>query len=100
MFLLMVVIIEDVSVLSDGELLNYSVELSQYERKIGLHIIACLREAERRMLHCQLGMNSLWEYATQFLGLSSGNAQLKIDAMVRPDRALNLVGASPTSKGG
>ncbi len=77
----MITFIEDVSVLSDKELLSYSVKLAQHEKEIGLQIIICLREAERRMLYCQLGMNSLWEFATQHLGLSSGNAQMKIDAM-------------------
>src|SRR4051794_14224722 len=77
----MITLIEDVSVLSDGELLSYSVKLAQHEKGIGLQIIFCLREAERRMLHSQLGMGSLWLYATQHLGLSSGNAQMKIDAM-------------------
>lgn len=77
----MVNFIEDVSVLSDQELLSYSTQLANHENETGLKIIACLREAEKRMLYAQLGLGSLWEYATQFLKLSNGNAQMKIDAM-------------------
>ena len=74
-------LIEDVSALSDGELLTYSVKLVRHEDDIGLRIIECLREAEKRMLFCQVGAGSLWDYATKYLGLSNGNAQMKIDAM-------------------
>src|SRR4051812_42967770 len=77
----MITFVDDVLALSDCELLDYSVRLSRHEKEVGLQIIACLREAERRMIFSQLGLSSLWEFATQYLGLCSGNAQLKIDVM-------------------
>jgi hypothetical protein len=77
----MIAFIEDVTVLSDNELLNYSKKLAHDENSIGLRIVECLREAEKRMLFAQMGMSSLWEFATQYLGLSQGNAHLKIAAM-------------------
>ena len=77
----MIHLIEDVSVLSNKELLSYSVKLANHENDIGLRMIACLREAEKRMLYFDVNLRSLWEYATQYLRLSKGNAQVKIDAM-------------------
>jgi 5-methylcytosine-specific restriction endonuclease McrA len=77
----MIHLIEDVSNLSNNELLSYSVKLSRHEDDIGLRLIACLREAEKRMLYIEVNLGSLWEYATQYLCLSKGNAQMKIDAM-------------------
>jgi hypothetical protein len=77
----MIHLIEDVSTLSNNELLSYSVKLSRHEYDIGLRIIACLKEAEKRMLYIEVNLGSLWEYATQYLCLSKGNAQMKIDAM-------------------
>ena len=72
---------ESVSLLSNQELIDYSVKLAKHENEVSLKIIDCLREAEKRMLYSELGLNSLWDFATRFLGLSSGNAQMKIDAM-------------------
>jgi len=77
----MMTFIEDVSSLSDPQLLEYSIKLAHHENEIGLRLIHCLREAERRMIYLSLGYSSLWDYATRHLGLSNGNAQLKIDAM-------------------
>jgi 5-methylcytosine-specific restriction endonuclease McrA len=77
----MINLIEDGSTLSNDELLRYSVKLSRHGDNIELRIIACLREAEKRMLYIEVNLGSLWEYATQYLRLSKGNAQMKIDAM-------------------
>jgi hypothetical protein len=77
----MIDLIDDVSTLSNNELLSYSVKLSRHGDNIELRIIACLREAEKRMLYFEVNLGSLWEYATQYLRLSKGNAQMKIDAM-------------------
>ncbi len=77
----MIKFIDDVSTLSNEELLSYSVSVARHEKEVGLRLISCLREAEKRMLYSELALGSLWEYATQYLGLSNGNAQMKIDAM-------------------
>src|SRR5262249_48776933 len=61
-------------------LVDYSIALVQQEDKLGLKIIECLREAEKRMLYCKYA-GSLWNYATQVLKLSDGNASIKINAM-------------------
>ncbi len=81
MFLLMTNFSEDISGFSDSDLVSYSIKLAQHESKVSLQLVNCLRETERRMIYLALGYSSLWEFCTLHLGLSSGNAQLKIDAM-------------------
>jgi hypothetical protein len=52
----MITVIEDLTSLSDNDLLSYSKKLVHHENSIGLRIIECLREAEKRMLFAQMGM--------------------------------------------
>jgi hypothetical protein len=90
----MITFIEDVSILSalsNDELVEYSVKLVKHENRTGLEIIACLREAEKRLLACVLGKSSLFAYATEVLKMSNGNAQMKIDTM-------RLMKESPTAR--
>jgi hypothetical protein len=80
----MITFIEDVSILSalsNDELVDYSINLVKHEDRTGLEIIACLREAEKRLIACTLGKSSLFAYATEVLKMSNGNAQMKIDTM-------------------
>src|SRR3954462_3282014 len=87
----MITFIEDISALTNDELVDYSVTLVKHEDRTGLEIIACLREAEKRLLACTLGKSSLFAYATEILKMSNGNAQMKINAM-------RIMRESPTAR--
>jgi hypothetical protein len=90
----MITFIENASVLSalsNDELVEYSVKLVKHEYRTGLEIIACLREAEKRLIACTLGKRTLFAYATEILKMSNGNAQSKIDTM-------RLMKESPTAR--
>lgn len=67
--------------LSSQELLVQTKSLVAQERKLTLQLIEHLEEIQRRRLHVDMGFASLWEFATQELGLSEGAAQRRIQAM-------------------
>lgn len=67
--------------LSKTELLTTAKEAVSKEREATLFLIEVLREVNQRMLYAELGYSSLWEFATQYLGLSDGAAQRRISAM-------------------
>jgi hypothetical protein len=46
-----------------------------------LALVEHLEEIQARRLHNELGFSSLWEFSTQYLGLSEGAAQRRISAM-------------------
>lgn len=66
--------------LTSTELLARTKNLVQEERRATLALIEHLAEIERRRLYAELGFASLWEFATQELGLSEGAAQRRLQA--------------------
>jgi len=70
-----------ISDLNSTELLNTVKTLVSEERRITVALIDHLREVERRMLYADIGYSNLFEFCTQYLGLSEGSAQRRISAM-------------------
>jgi hypothetical protein len=66
---------------SSEELLVRTRNLVAEERRVTLSLIEHLEEIQSRMLYAELGYSSLWEFATEDLGLSDGAAQRRILAM-------------------
>ncbi len=67
--------------LNDRELLTLTKELTQKERHLLTEILQHLCEVERRKLFCDLGYQSLFEYAVKELKYSEGQAGRRIQAM-------------------
>ncbi len=59
--------------LNAQELLARTKNLVAQERKLTVLLIEHLEEIQRRMLYAEMGYASLWEFATQELGLSEGD---------------------------
>lgn len=72
---------KNLSVLSKEDLLASSKNSVLLEREATADLIAHLREVERRMLFLEMGYSSLWEFGTQYLGLSEGACQRRIATM-------------------
>ena len=66
--------------LTSLELLSRTKTLVLEERRATLALIESLAEIERRRLFAELGFASMWEFATQELGLSEGAAQRRLQA--------------------
>lgn len=67
--------------LKDQELLTRTKQLVQQERLLLTQVLHHLREVERRKLFCDLGYQSLFEYAIKELHYSEGQAGRRIQAM-------------------
>jgi hypothetical protein len=67
--------------LSSQELLSRTKTLVSDERRATLALIEHLEEIQARGLYASMGYASMWEFATQELGLSEGSAQRRIQAM-------------------
>lgn len=67
--------------LSKSDLLTTAKDAVAKEREATLFLIEVLREVNSRMLYAELGYSSLWEFATQYLGLSAGAAHRRIAAL-------------------
>jgi 5-methylcytosine-specific restriction endonuclease McrA len=67
--------------LNSKELLSRTQNLVAEERRVTLALVEHLEEIQARRLHNELGFSSLWEFCTQYLGLSEGAAQRRISAM-------------------
>lgn len=72
---------QNLSQLSDQNLLNAAKNLVGEERKITILILHHLREIERRRLFATLGFSSLYEYCRQELGYGEASAHRRISAM-------------------
>ena len=72
---------KDLKALSREELLNGAQGLVADERRMTLELIEYLREIENRFLYLEMGYASLWDFCRQYLGLSEGSTQRRIDAM-------------------
>ena len=66
---------------SDENLLQETKTQVEKERAATLHLIECLAEVEARMLYAKLGFSSLWQFCIEYLKLSEGSAQRRIQAM-------------------
>src|SRR5437868_12891 len=66
---------------SDKSLLENLHRLVRNEREVTLQILHHLREVERRSLYAKLSYSSLFEYCTQELKYSAGNAHRRISSM-------------------
>jgi 5-methylcytosine-specific restriction endonuclease McrA len=66
---------------SDGDLLAETRLLVEKERLTTLELIECLAEVEARMLYATLGYSSLWNFCIEYLKLSEGATQRRIQAM-------------------
>ena len=67
--------------ISSSELLTRTKNLVAEEKRITLVLIEHLEEIQRRMLYAEMNYSSMWDFATQELGLSEGAAQRRIHAM-------------------
>lgn len=67
--------------IKDHQLLTNTKDLVKKERKLLTDILHHLREIERRRLYCDLGYQSLFEYAVKELHYSEGQAGRRIQAM-------------------
>lgn len=67
--------------LSSDELVSETKRLVCEERRIGLDVLAHLREVDRRRLYLERGHSSLFSFCLRELGYSEPQAQLRIDAM-------------------
>lgn len=66
--------------MSSQELLSHARKLATDERKATVALVESLAEIDRRKLYLENGYGSLWEFATQYLKLSEGSAQRRIQA--------------------
>jgi HNH endonuclease len=66
---------------TDNALLTETKDLVEKERLTTLELIECLAEVESRMLYSRLGYSSLWTFCVEYLHLSEGSAQRRIQAM-------------------
>lgn len=71
----------DLKLLSVSELLDSTKQVVADERKATLLLIDHLREIENRSLHLEMAYPSLWDFCVNYLGLSEGSAQRRINAM-------------------
>jgi len=71
----------NVSALSDLQLLNEIQLLVAQERKLTIDVLRHLKEIERRMLHLKRGYSSLFEYAVKELHYSEAAAARRVSAM-------------------
>lgn len=69
------------SSLDRDALITHTKSLVAAEKRLELEILDTLREIDRRLLHNEMGYGSLYEFATQFLGLSEASAFRRIAAM-------------------
>ena len=67
--------------LTSQELRERTKKIAEAERRITVSLIEHLEEIRARRLYLEWKFDSLWEYATQELGLSEGAAQRRISAM-------------------
>ena len=68
--------------MSDAVLLETTDKLVAQERGLLISILEHLREIDRRRLFCDLGYNSLFEYAVKRLKYSEDQAGRRIAAML------------------
>ena len=72
---------EEVSQLTDQQLLSRTRELVQYERDHNITIIHHLREIRERGLHLERGYSSLFDYAVKALRYSDGAAYRRLQTL-------------------
>ena len=77
----MPVFVTNAKKLSDDILLLKTEKLVRLERRITVRLIEHLQEVDRRRLHLQRGVSSLYDYLIRGLGYSGGAAHRRIQAM-------------------
>src|SRR4029077_19656050 len=74
-------LMQKIKTYSDESLLQETKNQVERERQATLELIECLAEIESRLLYAKMGYSSLWQFCIEYLKLSEGSSQRRIQAM-------------------